>query len=159
RDPGATARRVAPGSRLSRELAPRAKGRAEARARPGHERVAADAMAFEPLADAPPASCSYSPCQTAQFLWSRHVAASGFFSFSFHLRRSRPRTRGLAERRETSQPCTCRAVTRDATLARRGSSRATGRSASRRSAVALSAQDRLRARGLACGRADAKAPR
>src|SRR5262245_55180911 len=50
-------------------------------------------------------------------------------------------------------------VTRDATLARRGSSRATGRSASRRSAVALSAQDRLRARGLACGRADAKAPR
>src|SRR5262245_21400407 len=48
---------------------------------------------------------------------------------------------------------------RDATLARRGPSRATGRPASRRSAVALSAQDRLRARGLACGRADAKAPR
>ena len=38
-----------------------------------------------------------------------------------------PRARGLAERRETSQPCTCRAVTRDATLARRGPSRATGR--------------------------------
>src|SRR5262249_32519249 len=32
------------------------KRRAEARARPGHERVAVDAMAFEPLADAPPAA-------------------------------------------------------------------------------------------------------
>src|SRR5262245_2733577 len=57
--------------------------RAEARARLGHERVAADAMAFEPLADAPPASLSYSHCQTAQFLRSRGILASGFSSFLF----------------------------------------------------------------------------
>jgi hypothetical protein len=51
-----------------------------------------------------------------------------------------PRPRGLAERPETSSLDTCRAVTRDATLARHEPSRATGRHASRRSAVALSAQ-------------------
>src|SRR5262245_54715435 len=51
-----------------------------------------------------------------------------------------PRARGLAERPETSSLDTCRAVTRDATLARHEPSRATGRHASRRSAVALSAQ-------------------
>src|SRR5262245_61581945 len=51
-----------------------------------------------------------------------------------------PRVRGLAERPETSSLDTCRAVTRDATLARHEPSRATGRPAPRRSAVALSAQ-------------------
>jgi hypothetical protein len=112
---------------------------------------------------------SYSPCQTAQFLRSRLVLRPGSLpSFSPSSRPTpafteasagKPQPRGLAERREASQPCTCRAVTRDATVARRGPSRATGRPASRRSAVALSALHRLRARGLACGRADAKAPR
>src|SRR5262245_63241734 len=59
-----------------------------------------------------------------------------FFSFVA----ADPRARGLAERPETSSLDTCRAVTRDATLARHEPSRATGRHASRRSAVALSAQ-------------------
>src|SRR5262249_38615274 len=52
---------------------PSRKKHAEAHARPGHERVAADAMVFDPLADAPCASFSYSQCQTAQFLLSRLV--------------------------------------------------------------------------------------
>jgi hypothetical protein len=51
-----------------------------------------------------------------------------------------PRARGLAERREASSLEVVAQVTRDATLARHGPSRATGRPASRRSAVALSAQ-------------------
>jgi hypothetical protein len=51
-----------------------------------------------------------------------------------------PRARGLAERREASSLVRVAQVTRDATLARHGPSRATGRPASRRSAVALSAQ-------------------
>jgi hypothetical protein len=62
---------------LARELAPRAKRRAEARARPGHERVAADAMALRHLADASHRVVSYSPCQTAQFLYSRLVLRPG----------------------------------------------------------------------------------
>ena len=66
--------------------------------------------------------------------------ASGFFSFLFTFVAAAPRARGLAERPETSSLDTCRAVTRDATLARHEPSRATGRHASRRSAVALSAQ-------------------
>src|SRR5262245_22493422 len=45
-----------------------------------------------------------------------------------------------AERREASSLELVAQVTRDATLARHGPSRATGRPASRRSAVALSAQ-------------------
>src|SRR5262245_6008632 len=136
-----------------------ARRRAEARARPGHERVAADAMALRHLADASHRVVSYSPCQTAQSSSVPARFVSGFLSFFFSFVAAGPRARGLAERRETSQPCMCRAVTRDATLARRGPSRATGRPASRRSAVALSALHRLPARGLACGRADAKAPR
>src|SRR5262245_5028901 len=64
----------------------------------------------------------------------------GFLPSSSLLRRCRPPARGLAERPETSSLDTCRAVTRDATLARHEPSRATGRHASRRSAVALSAQ-------------------
>jgi hypothetical protein len=51
-----------------------------------------------------------------------------------------PRARGLAERREASSLELVARVTRDATLARHGTSRATRRPASRRSAVALSAQ-------------------
>src|SRR5262249_1767779 len=67
--------------------------------------------------------------------------ASGFFLFFFFPSSlPTPRTRGLAERPEASSLDTCRAVTRDATLARHEPSRATGRPASRRSAVALSAQ-------------------
>src|SRR5262245_24868954 len=69
---------------LARVAAPRAKGRAEARARPGHERVAADAIALRHLADASHRVVSYSPCQTAQFLPSRCILASGFcFFFTF----------------------------------------------------------------------------
>ena len=56
---------------------PRCTGRAEARARPGHERVAADAMALRHLADASHRIVSYSPCQTAQFLQSRLVLRPG----------------------------------------------------------------------------------
>jgi hypothetical protein len=67
-----------------------------------------------------------------------------FFLFAFVA--ADPRVRGLAERPETSSLDTCRAVTRDATLARHEPSRATGRHASRRSAVALSAQVPLRPR-------------
>jgi hypothetical protein len=59
------------------------KRRAEARARPGHERVAVDAMALRHLADASHRVASYSPCQTAQFLHSRRILASGFSSFLF----------------------------------------------------------------------------
>ena len=72
---------------------------------------------------------------------NRGILASGFPSFLFSPSSlPTPRARGLAERPETSSLDTCRAVTRDATLARHEPSRATGRHASRRSAVALSAQ-------------------
>src|SRR5262245_27144966 len=66
--------------------------------------------------------------------------SAGFSSFLFTFVAADPRARGLAERPETSSLDTCRAVTRDATLARHEPSRATRRHASRRSAVALSAQ-------------------
>src|SRR5262245_17478828 len=67
--------------------------------------------------------------------------ASGFFSsFLFTFVAADPRARGLVERREASSLEVVAQVTRDATLARHGPSRATGRPASRRSAVALSAQ-------------------
>src|SRR5262245_24172113 len=115
-------------------------GRAEARARPGHERVAADAMALEPLADAPPASFPLHNVKQRSLLLSRGIFAFGFFSFLFSLRRCRPPSEGIGGAPRDVQPCTCRAVTRDATLARHEPSRATGRHASRRSAVALSAQ-------------------
>src|SRR5262245_50197868 len=42
----------------------------------------------------------------------------GFFSFSFHLRRCRPPSEGIGGAPRDVQPCTRRAVTRDATLAR-----------------------------------------
>jgi hypothetical protein len=139
RDPEA-ARRVAPGSRLSRanwHLAQ--KRRAEARARPGHERVAVDAIERD-VCRCAARIVSYSPCQTAQFLRSRLVLRPGSSpSFSTFVAAA-PRARGLAERREASSLEVVAQVTRDATLARRGPSRATGRPASRRSAVALSAQ-------------------
>src|SRR5262245_63033527 len=135
------ARRVAPGSRLSRELAPRAKGRAEARARPGHERVAVDAMAFEPLADAPPASFPIHNVKQRSVLHSRCILASGFFSFLFSPSslptpdrgdwRSAQRRPALYVSRSNARRHACEA---------NGTSRATGRPASRRSAVALSAQ-------------------
>src|SRR5262245_7712043 len=98
-------------------------------------------MALRHLTDASHRVVSYSPCQTAQSssfparCWLR-VLFLPLFSFVA----ADPRARGLAERPETSSLDTCRAVTRDATLARHEPSRATGRHASRRSAVALSAQ-------------------
>src|SRR5262245_18989559 len=57
--------------------------RAEARARPGHERVATDAMAFEPLADAPPASSPLHNVKQRSLLPSRGILASGFSFFLF----------------------------------------------------------------------------
>src|SRR5262245_49428141 len=64
----------------------------------------------------------------------------GSLPFLFTFIAADPRARGLAERREASSLELVAQVTRDATLARHGPSRATGRPASRRSAVALSAQ-------------------
>src|SRR5262245_13992648 len=64
----------------------------------------------------------------------------GSLPFLFTSIAADPRARGLAERREASSLELVAQVTRDATLARHGPSRATGRPASRRSAVALSAQ-------------------
>src|SRR5262245_44217014 len=104
------------------------------------ERVAADAMAFRHLADASHRVVSYSPFQTAQFLRSRLVLPPGSLPFLFTFIAADPRARGLAERREASSLEPVAQVTRDATLARHGPSRATGRPAPRRSAVALSAQ-------------------
>src|SRR5262245_52900164 len=98
-------------------------------------------MAFEPLADAPSASLSYSQCQTAQSSsFPGHSCLRVLLLPLLSFVAADPRARGLAERPETSSLVTCRAVTRDATLARHEPSRATGRHASRRSAVALSAQ-------------------
>jgi hypothetical protein len=73
-------------------------------------------------------------------LHSRCILASGFFSFLFAFVAADPPSEGIGGAPRGGQPCTCRAVTRDATLARHWPSRATGRPASRRSAVALSAQ-------------------
>src|SRR5262245_10583619 len=64
----------------------------------------------------------------------------GSLPFLFTFIAADPRARGLAERREASSLELVAQVTRDATLARHGPSRATGRPAPRRSAVALSAQ-------------------
>src|SRR5262245_34609401 len=66
------------------------------------ECVAVDAMAFEPLADAPRASLSYSQCQTAQFLRSRLISCPGSLPSFFSFVAADPRARGLAERPETS---------------------------------------------------------
>src|SRR5262245_2127102 len=136
---------------LARVPTPRAKRRAEARARPGHERVAVDAMCSEhDMPDAPPASFPIHNVKQRSFF------APGSFCVRVLLPlltfvAADPRARGLAERRETSSLVGVAQVTRDATLARRGPSRATGRPASRRSAVALSAQDRLPARVMMAG--------
>ena len=64
------------GSRVSRSL-PSGRAKRGPGARPGHERVAADAMALRHLADASHRIVSYSPCQTAQFLQSRLVLRPG----------------------------------------------------------------------------------
>src|SRR5262245_6348155 len=71
-------------------------GRAEARARPGHERVAADAMALERdvCRCAPPASFPIHHFKQRSLLLSRGIFAFGFFSFLFSLRRCRPPERG-----------------------------------------------------------------
>src|SRR5262245_30369279 len=102
----APSRRVAPGSRLSlRSAGTRGwrkwldtlpNRRAEARARPGHERVAADAMAFEPLADAPPTSFPFHNVKQRSLLRSRDIfCARVLFPFpSFSASDPRPRGGG-----------------------------------------------------------------
>src|SRR5262245_14478870 len=95
-------------------------------------------MALRHLADASHRIVSYSQCQTAQFLLPGSFSVRVLFLL-FTFVAAHPRGE-LAERRETSSLVRVAQVTRDATLARHGPSRATGRPASRRSAVALSAQ-------------------
>src|SRR5262249_53787672 len=102
---------------------------------------------------------SYSQCQTAQFLRSRLVLHPGSSPSSSHLRRGRPPGEGIG-----GAPRDVTALYVSRSNARRHACEAwtlprNREAASRRSAVALSARYRLRARGLACGRADAKAPR
>src|SRR5262245_9755993 len=90
-------------------------GRAEARARPGHERVAADAMALEPLADAPPASFPlHNVKQRSLLSFPGHFCLRVLLLASFPFVAADPRARGLAERPETSSLVRV-AVTRDAT--------------------------------------------
>src|SRR5262245_61722475 len=125
----------------------------------GAERVAADAMAFRHLADASHRVFPIHRVKQPSFFIPGAFLPPGFLRSSFTFVAADPK-RGdwrSAERRHSLVRVA--QVMRDATLARRGPSRATGRPASRRSAVALSALHRLPARGLACGRADAKAPR
>ena len=83
---------------------------------------------------------SYSPCQTAVLFAPGSFLRPGSLP-SLHLRRSDPRARGLAERRETSHLVCCRAsdARRHACEVRRVPRNA-GRLASRRSTVALSAR-------------------
>src|SRR5262249_54123123 len=105
-------------SALARELAPHAKRHAEARARPGHERVAADAMALRPLADAPHRVVSYSQCQTAQSSSVPARFVSGFFSFLFSPSSLPTPERGDWRSAQRRPALYGRTVTRDATLAR-----------------------------------------
>ena len=147
---------MAPGSRSRAQPAP-SQIAAEARARPGSalspstpfvarmERIAQCGGA--PTRHRPRISLRLDP---GYVLPIHHVKQPSFFSPGSFLRpgsspsfspSSLPTpSEGLAERRETSSLVRVAQVTRDATLARHGPSRATGRPASRRSAVALSAQ-------------------
>ena len=103
----------------SRAPASHAKKRAEARARPGHERVVVDAMAFEPLADAPPASLPIHNFKQPSFFVPARFCPGSLSSFHSFVAAD-PRARGLAERRETSSLVCVAQVTRDATLAGMG---------------------------------------
>src|SRR5262245_6761296 len=78
--------------------------RTEAGARPGHERVAADAMAFEPLADAPPASSPIHNVKQRSLLRSRLILRPGFLPSSFLLRRCRPPSEGIGGAPRDVQP-------------------------------------------------------
>src|SRR5262245_20723576 len=116
----------------------------------GAECVAADAMTLRHLADASHRVVSYSQCQTAQSSsFPGHSCLRVLLPlFTFVAAHPRGDWRS-AERRHSLVRVA--QVTRDATLARCGPSRATGRPASRRSAVALSDQDRLPARVMMAG--------
>src|SRR5262245_3123137 len=117
--------------------------RAEARARPGPSALPLVRWRSGTLPMHRTASFPIHHFKQPSFFVPGSLLRPGFFlSFLplFSFAAADPRARGLAERPETSSLDTCRAVTRDATLARHEPSRATGRHASRRSAVALSAQ-------------------
>src|SRR5262245_8561476 len=123
----------------------------------GTERVAADAMAFEPLADAPPASFPIHHVKQRSLLHSRLVERPGSSPSSFtFLAASPPGDWRSAERRHSLVRVA--QVTRDATLARRGPSRANREArltALRRGVVGPGPPSRPGHDG----RADAKAPR
>src|SRR5262245_29021136 len=81
------------GPALARELAPRAKRRTEARARPGHERVAGDAIgSSEPLPDPPSASFPIHNVKQLSFFPPGSFCVRVLLPF--RLRRCRPPERG-----------------------------------------------------------------
>src|SRR5262245_28991911 len=87
----------------AREPTPRAKRRTEARTRPGHERVAVDAMCSEhDMPDAPPASLPIHHVKQPSFFIPGSFLRPGSSSFLFTSVAADPRARGLAERRATS---------------------------------------------------------
>ena len=108
--------------------APCQKRRTEARARPGHERVAADAVKLKRAVKrcAARVLSIFTMSNSAVSSFPPRVAAPGLLNFLF-APSSRPTpAEGWAERREANSLNWSRGK-RDATLARRGPSRATGR--------------------------------
>jgi hypothetical protein len=109
----------------SRALLARAPSARQGAPSAGTECVAADAIGSRAVGAAPLASFPSSRCQTAQFLFSRHALLRPVLLSSSHLRSVQPEARGgrSAGRRSALLVALVR---RDATLARRGPSRATG---------------------------------
>src|SRR5262245_36633128 len=76
-------------------------------------------MAFEPLADAPPASFPIHHVKQPSFFGPGSSCVRVVFLPLLSFVAADPRARGVGGAPRDVQPCTCRAVTRDATLARR----------------------------------------